>query len=231
MSYNQNVGGGIEFNDMIHTFVLKNIPAFKDESHITSVNDYIKKMNFQMSKINRPSGGSEEIMTSWPELNDALLSHKNFGKYIKKAKKYCKKILKSELKIADLSSKETSKNIIQYVKDNFTWNYFDSKYTSQSAKSFYENKRGNSADINLFLLALLREAGIECKPVILSTRNHGKINVDFLFLKLNPTHRFQQTIINTIISIWASINKKQIKVQFNSTYSNNYKFPTVTLEH
>ena len=51
-----NVGGGIEFQDMIHTYVLKDLPAFKDESFISSMNDYVIKMDFQLAKVIRPRG-------------------------------------------------------------------------------------------------------------------------------------------------------------------------------
>ena len=48
--YGKEVAGGIKFQDYIHTFVLKDIPAFKDESYITSRQDYIIKMDFQLSE-------------------------------------------------------------------------------------------------------------------------------------------------------------------------------------
>jgi len=53
-SYGQSIGNGVKFNDYIYTYVLKDIPAFKDESYISSINDYIVKMDFQLATFYRP---------------------------------------------------------------------------------------------------------------------------------------------------------------------------------
>ena len=180
-SYGQNIGTGIEFNDYVHTFVLKDVPAFEDESYISSISDYIIKIDFQLSKFYSPKGTSKEIMSTWSKLNESLLKNEYFGKYIGVSSRIAKKILKENLDLSGLSEQEKSVKIIDYVKSNFTWNGYSSKYTDQSAKDFFNKKSGNSADMNLFLLSLLNEAGVESLPVILSTRNHGKIKTDYPF--------------------------------------------------
>ena len=170
----------IEFQDYIHTYVLKDIPAFKDETYITSINDYIIKMNFQLAKFHRPDGGTSQIISTWPALNQALLKHDNFGKYLKSCSRFTKDIL-NEMNLTSLDNLEKSKRIIEYVKSNFEWNGFNGKYSTQTPKDFVTKKIGNSADINLFLIALLNEAGIEAQPLILSTRNHGKMRTNYPF--------------------------------------------------
>lgn len=175
------VGGGVEFQDYVHTYALKNVPAFEDESYISSINDYIVKMDFQLSKIHSPSGGTNEIISTWPKLNESLLKHENFGKYQKACTRLAKKIFETDFKLTGATKKDRSIKIIEYVKNNFTWNGYNSKYASQSAKDFFSTKSGNSADINLFLLAMLNTAGIDATPLILSTRNHGKINNNYPF--------------------------------------------------
>jgi hypothetical protein len=49
-------------------------------------------------------------------------------------------------------------------------------YVTQGLRNAYEKKSGSCADINLTLVALLRELGIESDPVILSTRSNGMIH-------------------------------------------------------
>ncbi|MGE0090389.1 MAG: transglutaminase domain-containing protein [Bacteroidales bacterium] len=181
MSYGQNVGSGIIFQDYVHTYVLKDIPAFIDESYITSINDYIIKMDFQLAKFNSPRGGTADIISTWTALNESLLKHEKFGKYLKNSSKIAKKILSENLNLGSKDNKQKEKEIIDYVKSNFEWNGYYSKYASQSAKDFFNKKKGNAADINLFMIALLNEAEINTKPLILSTRNHGKIPSDYPF--------------------------------------------------
>lgn len=179
--YGQNMGNGIEFQDYVHTYVMKDIPAFNDESFITSINDYIIRIDFQLAKFHSPNGLTTEIISTWPSLNEALLKHDDFGKYKKSSSRLAKKILESELDLAGLSDNDRAVKIIEYVKANYEWNGSNSKYASQSAKDFINRKNGNVADVNLFMISLLEASGIDVEPVILSTRSHGKIPSDYPF--------------------------------------------------
>ena len=92
-AYGQNTGG-FEFQDYIHTYVMKDVPAFEDESFITSVNDYIIKMDFQLSKFHSPRGGTREIISTWPALNESLIKHESFGKVSKRKLAHCQENIK-----------------------------------------------------------------------------------------------------------------------------------------
>ena len=50
------------------------------------------------------------------------------------------------------------------------------KYTTGSLREAYKSGSGSSADINLTLVLLLRELGLEAYPVLLSTRENGIIH-------------------------------------------------------
>ena len=189
MLHGKNFGTGFKFRDVIHTFVKKDVPAFYDEAYISSADDYLMKIDFQLERFNKPSGGSEEIITTWPKMVTFLLKYEKFGKHINDARKPAKKILKSIPGLESLSDQEKCITLINYVKSNISWNGRNDKYASKSLKEFLAQKTGTSADINLFLIALLKEAGIKAEPVIISTRNHGKIIVDY------PFHHFFNYVI------------------------------------
>ena len=225
---------GIDYGELVHTFGLKNVEAFDDESYITTKNDYIKKIDFQLSKIHRTNGMTDNIIKSWYELNKNLLSSEYFGKYTRSCKRFAKKILNEKLDLTNKSKKEKIEAIIQYVKDNFYWNEYYGKSALQSAKNFYNKKTGNAAEINLFLLALLREAGIKAEPVVISTRNHGKIKfkypykraLNYVIILINDENKFlvdatdpllKYDIIPTYcINEYGLVVNKQKKVQWLS---------------
>lgn len=48
-------------------------------------------------------------------------------------------------------------------------------YISNSLRQAWDKKTGNAADINMMLVLLLRELELDSDPVILSTRNFGKV--------------------------------------------------------
>src|SRR5512133_3532883 len=82
-----NTGTGFKFNDMVYTFGMRNVPAFRDEAYITSSSDYIIKLDFQLSRFHSPTGGSTEIMTTWPKMIEDFVKLDDFGGYVKKCKK------------------------------------------------------------------------------------------------------------------------------------------------
>lgn len=180
-AHGQNVGNGVEFQDFVCTYALEDVPAFKDESYISSVDDYIIKIDFQLAKVNYPNGGGEVVSSDWATLNKELLEHDKFGRYLKTSQRLAKKILAEELNLSDKKDAAKLKAIVEYVRNNFVWNNHTSKYASQSPKQLLAKRSGNSADLNLFMIALLRQAGFDTDAVILSTRDNGKLKTDYAF--------------------------------------------------
>lgn len=182
--------GRLLYKEVKYDFGMKNLQAFKDEEFITSEDDYMINLNFQLSKIHYPRGGSQEIMTTWPAMCDDFLKNDNFGKYIKNSEKEAKKIF-ANLELQGKSNAEKAEEIIQYVKSNYNWNGGYSKYANVGVSEFVKQKSGNSGNINLFLIGLLKAADIEVYPVVLSTRKNGIISKD---------HPFQQ-FFNYVIAL------------------------------
>ena len=173
--------GNIDFQDYVHQYVLKDVQAFKDESYISSIGDYIVKMDFQMSKFHSQTGATTEIITTWPELNKSLLKHDKFGKYITGCKKIVEKNLVGVLDMEDKNPMQKSRVLIEYLKNNFSWNEKTGKYASQKPKEVFAKKSGNTAELNLLLVTLLQAQGLEAIPVLISTRDHGKIDANYPF--------------------------------------------------
>jgi len=171
---------GVSFMDMDHTFVMKNLSSFKNEGFITSISDYIIKIDFQLSKIIYPGGSTEDVITTWPLLIKDLLDDSGFGKFELKARAQAKKIINLE-ELSKLSDSQRFDSIVNFVKKNFIWDEDYRLKSSQSINQFLKDKHGSSAEINLFTIGLLNAAGISSYPVILSTRNHGKVNTLYPF--------------------------------------------------
>ena len=66
------------------------------------------------------------------------------------------------------------------VKNFMKWNDVSSIYQGSSTADAWNNRTGNSADINLVVLYLLKRASIKALPMLISTRNNGKIDKKIL---------------------------------------------------
>jgi hypothetical protein len=71
--------------------------------------------------------------------------------------------------------------IYQSVKKNLGWDENQSFY-ADDLKEVWKTKSANSAEMNLTILNLLRRAGIECYPLLVSTRNNGRTDPGFISL-------------------------------------------------
>lgn len=174
--------GQLSYKEKVYEFGMKDLPAFRDEEFITSDKDYMIALSFQISKLHYPTGGSREYISTWPAMCNELLKADDFGKYIRNTEKEAKKIL-PELDIENKSQLEKAVEICNYVKKMYKWNGFYGKYTSGKLPDFLKQKSGNPADINLFLTGLLKAAGLDAVPVVLSTRNNGMIRKSYPFMQ------------------------------------------------
>jgi len=172
--------GPTNFSDMVYEYSMKDIPAFKDEEFISSDDDYLIKMNFQLSKVIDLYGMSTNVISTWPLMIKDRLQEESFGGYMDKSERMASKIFN----LKTLSTKppqEKLDTVINYIKANFSWNESNSTYASKTPKVFLKDKTGNNADINLFAVGLLKGCGINAQAVILSTRKNGKIKYDYPF--------------------------------------------------
>lgn len=176
---NSNIGE-IKYINENSRWVQKNLRAFKNEAFIASVSDHLVKIEFQLAGTQFPNSPYKPHLLSWEGLIDKLLEHENHGKYLDHRRTVREKV--ATLIQSLTTEKEKMTAIYEYVKTNFKNNEVDMIYTDLSFKDVWNKKIGGSAEINLLLVTMLREAGLQANPLLLSTRQHGKINMGYPIL-------------------------------------------------
>jgi hypothetical protein len=174
-------------------FVMKNVPALKEESFTTTLANHISKIEFQLSGVQYPNSIYQDVMGNWPKLNERMLESENFGADIGHNNGWLSDDLKSITNGA-ISKTEKAKKIFAFLRDNFTCTGHNSIYTDNNLKTVFKNKSGNEAELNLLLVAMLNHEDISSSPLILSTRHHGKTNEIYPLLD-----RFNYVICSTMI--------------------------------
>lgn len=161
------------------TFTMNNIPGLTDEPYMDARRDYIQKVIFQTTKY--LSGGSVlNYMSSWKEVSRELTGRADFGRQMKIDIDDCKAFITTEL--SGKSDSEKIQAIHHYVVNNVTWNGVHSVIAENGIKGLWKKKTGSSAEINLLLINLMRSAGLEAYPMLVSERDHGRINKDQPFI-------------------------------------------------
>lgn len=163
---------GVKSNAGYTQYVLENSPAVKSEAFVTTVDDYITALSFELMATRFPNAPYQDYTGSWPKIIKVLAEDENFGSFVKKsgaAKTILPNIIKTEtdtLKVINL--------IFDYVKSTVKWNDSYRMYTSETnPKAILDKKNGSSADINLLLLNILNGAKINANALLVCTRSNG----------------------------------------------------------
>ena len=177
--------GNIRDKYLRYRLVMKDVPSIKEEPYLTTIENYRSKLSFELAATYFPDQAKRDYSQTWESLNQTLLIDENFGKQIKKFDQSddIAKLLKTQYK--DTLSLATA--AFKYIQSTMKWNGEEWAFTSANLNKVYEKRTGNSAEINLMLIRLLRDCGIDANPVILSTRDNGKVSDLVLLDRFNYT--------------------------------------------
>lgn len=154
-------------------YQMDDIAALKAEAFSPETNDYIPSLYFQLFRDRITNRRNPNVFTDWTSLNKQMQRKLK----VKKAR-LNREIVKNIVQRAG-NRRETdlakAQYIYEYVRGKFTWN---NEYTIDvgNINSVLEKQTGSSGEINILLLHLLREAGLSVDPVLISTRENGKVS-------------------------------------------------------
>lgn len=180
----QTVGANVS----MYRWVARDVPALKEENFTTSIANYVTRIEFQLSARKFPNQPVEPVMTTWPKLREDLMKDESFGIALGKNNGF----MGDEVEMVTAGAKsdeEKARKIYYYVRNNYSCTDHSSLGMDKPLKTVFNSKSGNVSEINLVLVAMLRKAGLNAYPVILSTRSHGFANP--LYPMIN---RFNYTI-------------------------------------
>ena len=155
------------------TLTMKDVPAFREEPYVSCEEDYLEKVSFNLNGYYSATVRINLIAT-WPKMIKALMEDEDFGYQLKKNIPRTKE-LDDQLK---LISNPVDKMVAvhRFVKKNMIWDGYTSIWATDGVKYAWDKKKGNSGEINLILVNLLKDAGLQAYPVLLSTRDNGRVN-------------------------------------------------------
>lgn len=152
---------------------MKNVPAFRDEPYMSCDADYLQKVIFRLNGYFSPTVRINLVAT-WPNIIKDLMEDEDFGLQLKKNIPRTKE-LDEQLKLIS-NPEEKMITVHRFVKKNMEWDEYTSIWALDGVKHAWDKKKGNSGEINLILVNLLKDAGLQAYPVLLSTRENGRIN-------------------------------------------------------
>lgn len=160
-----------KYQDKVSTFYASEVPAFKPERFLRAQKNYLSRIAFELEGTRFPDSGYKAYSSSWKDVSEELLGHDDFGKALNKGG-----FLEVEAQLLNSANSDSIGKIaaaFSLVQNKLKWNRKERLFTDANLKKTWEEGLGNSADINLCLIALLKSMNIPAYPVVLSTQSNG----------------------------------------------------------
>ena len=152
-------------------YIMKDIPAFIEEDYMTTIDNYLSRIEYELKTFKGFDGRVDNITKTWKIADKEIKTLPEIGRQLGKSN-----MLKGLIDNAIMNEPDTLKKataIYKYVQENYTWNGKYEMFNDVSVKDLIKNKSGKASEINMLLYDLLDDNGIEVMPVLLSTRDNG----------------------------------------------------------
>jgi len=196
------------------TYTAKNVPKIVQEEYVNNFRNYITSIRPELEWIRMPRSPLQTFSTSWEDIAKDAYKRRSFGGELD-IKNYFEAELQAVLNNASTPT-ERKLAVFEFVKQRMTWNGNYNFFTHKGVRDAYRDRTGNVGEINLMLTAMLRHAGLNANPVLVSTKSNG--------IPLFPT----STGFNYLVSA-VEIGNEIILLDATSPYSTPNVLPERTL--
>ncbi len=153
------------------TFAMEDIPAFIEEDFMTSRNNYLSTIKFEIAIFHAFDGKKYKYTKNWKSVEKDFKTKKSVGRQLRKIDYLKNRIPEPIIAIND--SLEKANKVYDFIKNHFTWNKKIRLFKDVNVKEAFDKKIGNSSEINIALINALNAVGLNAKIVLLSTRDNG----------------------------------------------------------
>ncbi|MEL5995099.1 DUF3857 domain-containing protein [Hymenobacter segetis] len=164
-----------------HIWALKDVAAFSEEPFMTTAGDYVARLDFELTGEQWPDAPYHDLTGTWEKINARLLADDEFGGRLGHIGFMQDQLQGLAAKYPAVTDRAAA--VRQLVMAAVRYDGTDRYYAPDPLRKAYDAHHGTSADVNLLLLAALREAGIEAHPLLLSTRDHGSVSKEYPLLE------------------------------------------------
>lgn len=190
-----NTSKGISYKQISAFYKGKDIPALRKEPYVDNVDNYRGSVQHELDRVRYPDQPVKDYAVTWEGVATTIFKDKSFGKELNDRDFLLEDVKKLLTNVE--SQKERLDIIFKFVQNKMNWNAVNDYYIDKGVKKAYTDQTGNVAEINFILISMLKLAGIEVNPVLLSTIENG--------IPVYPT----RTGFNYVIAA-AEIDGKQI---------------------
>jgi len=165
----------------ISLYVMKDIPAFKEENYMLAKSNYIARVDFELMSYYDFDGIRNKYSKTWKDVDKEFKTDKDMGRQLNNKSYFEDKIPSDIIATSDLLEK--AKKIYTFIQNHYQWNGRYGLWEGSRVKKAFENKTGSITEINLSLINTLLAVDLDAKIILHSTRNNGLPNANYPVIK------------------------------------------------
>lgn len=150
----------------------KDVMPINRENFVHNIDNYKSSIKLEMTGYrNFDEKEYKYINKTWDDVVTTVLENKNLGEQLNDSE-FLKSTTEEITKDFE-SPKEKANAILVYLKNKMNWNNRLGISTQKNFDEVYDEGTGSVAEINYILTMMMRQAGLDAAPLLLSTRDHG----------------------------------------------------------
>lgn len=166
-------------------WVLSYLPPVKEEAYGVNPNSFRERIFFTLTgyikkTVTHDIDGSVEfksVNNTWSDLKNEITNNKKYNSYFESSKLV--KNLASQIVGSKINVRKKVELIYNHVSQNYEWDNAFGYKPNCNLKDLIKNKKGNATAKNLLLTSLLQQIDVKAEPILISTKKHGVVNINF----------------------------------------------------
>ena len=169
---------GFDYDAGEFRWVARDLPAIRDEPYTTTERDFLERIGFQLRRVQRPDGFTDDVLRTWEELATTLGEIESFGG--RRTNSRAVRALAATVTAEDPADR--ARALYDLVRTDFVWDGGRGIFGTRDPDAVIESRSGDAGELAHLLLALYDAAGITAHPVLLSSRPNGRPYQNYPFV-------------------------------------------------
>ena len=161
----------VDYKENVYSITKEDIPALKDEAYVDYLKNYAAYMRWELQYTQFPNSVVETYTQSWESVTKTVYNDGNYARELGRNGFFEEEVDALVKGIQDPEQKV--RLIYNFVRNKVKWNEFYGFLPDKGGRAAYKDGEGNVGDINLLLTAMLKYAGLNANPVLVSTQDNG----------------------------------------------------------
>lgn len=161
----------VDYKENVYSIVKNDIPALKEEAYVDYLKNYAAYMRWELQRTQFPNSMVENYTQTWEGVTKGVYTDGGYDRELSRTGFFKDDV--DALLEGVQDPKKKAAVLFDLVRKKVKWNDYYGYLTDKGTRNAYKDGVGNVGDINLLLTAMLKYAGLNANPVLVSTQNNG----------------------------------------------------------